>query len=82
MAVSETGVSIWEAFDAGEPCERDAREILLRQLPNDAALLVYFQDAVSVAGGQERVAVFQATRAKGLVSKTLWAVSALGGTVE
>ena len=58
VAVSETGVAIREAFDAGEPCEGDAGHVLLSELPDDGALFVHFENAVTVSCGEERIAVF------------------------
>ena len=58
VAVSETGVAIWEAFDAGKPCEGDSGQVLLGELPDDGALFVHFENAVTVSCGEERIAVF------------------------
>jgi hypothetical protein len=58
VAVSETGVAVRKALDAGEPCEGDAGQVLLSELPDDVAFLVYFENAVTVSCREEGVSIF------------------------
>lgn len=82
MAVSEAGVAVWKAFDAGEPGESDAGQIFLGKLPDDAAFLVHFEHAVAVACREEGITVLEASRTEGLISERLGTVSTFGSPLE
>ena len=82
MAVADECVAIGQAIHTSDPSQRDAREVVLIDLPHDLTGAIHLENAVVVAAADEGVAIGQTNGAVGLIAPSLGTVAALALLAE
>src|SRR3954466_13476847 len=82
VAIADDVVAVGKDLERGNPGEDDAPQVLLVNLPDDLLLGRHYQNAVAVAGADERVPVREPQRGEALVAESFGPMTSFGFLAE
>src|SRR5262245_45016074 len=75
MAIADYIIAVWKHFKSRHPSQCDIGQVILCDFPDDLLAGRNFDDAMSVAGGNQCVSVFEPHGGERLISERVWAVA-------